>query len=93
MRTDTHSVGQPPILSAVVEQRNQLAEAFAILYDQALNGVLCDPHMHPCDSCKRGFALGTGVLDGLDPQWGNFFRGGPKVQPTDSPAPREKDAK
>ena len=61
--------------------RDQLGEAFAILYDQALNGVICDPHMNPCDSCRRGFALGHAVLDRLDPLWGNFTRPGAKFQP------------
>jgi hypothetical protein len=79
-------------LTDAEEDRDKLGEAFAILYDQALNGVICDPHMQPCDSCKRGFELGREVLDRLDPKWGNFGRPGPKFQPDGAALPKKQNS-
>jgi hypothetical protein len=58
-----------------------LAEAFAELYLQALNGVACDPGQKPCESCAWAWKQGREVLDKHDPKWGNLHRGGSHFQP------------
>lgn len=52
----------------------RLGNAFAGLYLQALNGVVCDPTRSPCGSCANAFTLGREVLDRLDPEWGSTYR-------------------
>jgi hypothetical protein len=58
---------------------NQLGTAFARLYLQALNGVVCDPTGHAgtrgcCRVCHEAWASGKTVLDSHDPGWGGLQR-------------------
>jgi hypothetical protein len=58
---------------------NRLGDAFARLYLQALNGVVCDPTGEPgtrgcCRECHNAWASGKAVLDKHDPGWGGLQR-------------------
>lgn len=66
----------------------QLGNAVAELYLQAINGVVCDPtndsvydRTH-CEACGRAWKTAVEILDRYDEHWGNMFRSGPTFQPS-----------
>lgn len=63
-----------------------LGSAFAGLYLQALNGVVCEPGQdevgrHNCASCAMAWTLGRTIMDKYDLNWGNMYRSGGSFQP------------
>ena len=68
----------------------KLGVAFAELYSQGLNGVICDPgqdevHRRNCRSCHEAWKAGIAVLEAYDPKFASLTRTGSMFQP-DFPA-------
>lgn len=76
----------PDVIGDLRRDLGQLGSAFAMLYLQAINGVVCDPteQLGPrtlCSSCKNAWDVGQAVLDRHDARWGNMYRSGALFQP------------
>lgn len=65
----------------------KLGAAFATIWSQALNGVVCEPGQaeigrHNCRACRDAWKTGTDVLAAYDPKYANIIRSGPMFQPS-----------
>lgn len=73
----------------------KIGAAFAELWSQGLNGVVCDPCQgeigrYNCRSCHEAWKAGVEVLDKYDPKYASL-RGGPMFQPDFAAASTTED--
>lgn len=82
---ESHEGKTREVVYVAVEDFQKLGAAFAELYSQALNGVVCDPTAEPgrhgCRACLTAWEDGREVLKRYDEKSGNLYRPGPMFQP------------
>lgn len=84
--------GYPIEVDRLRADLSTLGAAFAALYSQGLNGVICDPahasepvSRHNCGPCSRAWTAGREVLSKYDAKYASLFRFGPMFQPVFAP--------